>query len=315
MVGGFSNFVDANPDSWDYLYNQCLADMLEKLRSGEVGSGLDLSVSILEGRQVAKMVGGLTPLLSYVRSVRPRTLYGWWLEWKYKDRLKNDWKYLRDNHLTRDSVGKKWLAWQYGWRPLAQDVYNTADAIMNRRLNQYARITGKARDHSMDSKTFTGTLFTGSKETVDRFSQRRMMMRCEFSMDNTTKQQLAGYTSLNPVSILYELMPYSFVVDWVINIGGYLRSMETSLLYKQAFKRGFSVQGFRDLQSGFVTGLYQSGSSIRTGSASANIRQSYKRRSPIGVLPLPVLPGFKANLGWQRFASAASLMQVHLGKH
>jgi len=173
-------------------------------------------------------------------------------------------------------------------------------------------VVGKGSDRFTTSKSYRNLSWTGSLETVNRDAHYRAKLCCTFEIKNTIQQQLAGYTSLNPVSIAWELVPYSFVADWFIDVGGYLRSLESACLYGQGFKSGYIVYGYKDKQDGFLDGQGKSGNTLTFGSANAYVYQSYKRRGRVGVYPLPVLPHFKADLGWQRLISGASLLKNFL---
>jgi hypothetical protein len=54
--------------------------------------------------------------------------------------------------------------------------------------------------------------------------------------------QLGQISSLNPVSILYEVIPFSFVLDWAIDIGSWIRTLETAFLHRNEFVIGWQVQ-------------------------------------------------------------------------
>lgn len=268
------------------LRNDAIADLYDQIRSGGVGSGLDLSVDIAEAHQVQKMIKDVTKLSGFVRSFSPK-----------------NW-------------ANKWLEYQYGWKPLVNSVYDTFDALMHRRLYNYAVIKGKASSRSWSQSQFKDVNGQGSLEIVTEASKIRYMVVGEFEIKNTAKQQLLGYASLNPVSVAWELMPYSFVVDWVIDVGGYLRALEGALAFGQGFKRGYEVGGYWVKSSGTLT-TYKSVVVAGTTSlwqAEGYQQYTYKTRIPLGVWPCPTLPQFNANLGWQRLVSAASLMSQHLGR-
>lgn len=125
---------------------------------------------------------------------------------------------------------------------------------------------------------------------------------------------LARWTSLNPISIAWELMPYSFVVDWFYDIGSTLRNFETALLYNQYV-------------TGYVDELYVAVSKedvdLKKRPAFQGYRyrsKGYRRkidfnRSVLTSAPLPRKPQWKVSMGWQRWMSAWALSsQVLLGR-
>lgn len=275
--------VQTLPNS-NSLRNHAIGSLYEKLRSGEVGSGLDLSVDIAEASQVRRMLAQSVKVVNFVRRFHPRH----WAD--------------------------RWLEYQYGWKPLVGSVYGTVDALMHRRLYTYQRIFGTGYDTSHSYGSQVGPL-DGLLQGWHVWNKVRYKIVAEFDMSNTIKQRLGGYTSLNPVTVAWELVPYSFVVDWFIDIGGYLRNMETALAYGQkSFVRGFEVHGYISRKEAYVsvddsepiTGMFVGG----RGKGFRNY--TFKSRVPMGVYPIPTLPSFKANLGWKQMISAASLLSQHV---
>jgi len=103
-----------------------------------------------------------------------------------------------------------WLALRYGWRPFLSDIYNLSQAI-------------KLRD------TPRGAVFKASN-----FLGINGSSIWEFSGTGRHSQQLICYAKEKPFSlpeylglsdpatIAWELLPWSFVVDWSIPIGSYI---------------------------------------------------------------------------------------------
>jgi len=283
-IASFTHYVDAHPANWDNLYNSALSKMYEQLRSGGFGSGLDLSVDLAEAHQVKKMIKDSLKLVNFIRSFHPK-------QW-----------------------ANRWLEYQYGWKPLVSSVYSTFDALMRRRLYSLQKVQGQRHDSFIDRGRYDDLHWAGSTEITQRESSLRCRIGCYFRTKNDVSEQLSGFTSLNPVSIAWELLPYSFVVDWFVDVGSFLRNMESALLYSQDFVSGYKVFGFHDRQIGQLYGGKTVGDVTTFGGAKAYILQSYKLRIPIMDYPLPALPSFEANLGWQRLLSGASLLSQHWGK-
>lgn len=274
-----------SPDA-SSLYNSVLGDMYDKLRSGEVGSGLDLAVDLAEASQSRRMIKEAFKVVNFVRRFHPR-------QW-----------------------ANRWLEYQYGWKPLLSSVYDTGKAMMNRRTYSLQRIEGKAR---LSSDTFGSegkdTPLAGLVTYYNHRERIRARMVCEFELSNSIKQRLGGYTSLNPLTVAWEIVPYSFVVDWFLDIGGYLRNMESALAYGQkSFRRGYVVYGFMAERT-YDLVTYNSkpaGGLTVYGNGGGAERRTYKNRVPLGVYPIPTIPSFRTSLGWQRLVSAASLLSQHV---
>jgi hypothetical protein len=114
---------------------------------------------------------------------------------------------------------------------------------------------------------------------------------------------------MNPVSIGWELLPYSFVVDWFYDVGSYVRNWESAILYRSAAKGGWVTHGWiagRDCRVEDVkTDL---SGNINTYNLYGARTDSYKHRQPFAYAPRPVKPRFEVDLGWRRLLSAASLL-------
>jgi hypothetical protein len=145
--------------------------------------------------------------------------------------------------------------------------------------------------------------------------QQRIKFKAQFRAPTSTVQLLSNFTSLNPVSIAWELTPYSFVVDWFIDVGGYLRNLETACTHGSTFVNGFYTEGYRLDVSCQSFGSYTDGSNyIHTQDLKGSTVITKGRRTTLGSYPLPRIPQFKMDLGASRLLNAAALLSQHLGR-
>lgn len=117
-------------------------------------------------------------------------------------------------------VGRVWLELQYGWKPLLSDVAESAKAFSA--LSDPPRV-----ERIVVSQTHNQT-YNGSQSSSNYsgFGPLRATERitCELSESLSAPRSLG---LLDPLSVAWELMPYSFVVDWFIPIGSYLENLNT----------------------------------------------------------------------------------------
>jgi len=192
----------------DNVYNKALSNLYEKLR----GSA-DLAVDIAEINQtkamMVKTVKGLNNFTSVLRSMR---------------RMK--FSQARDAYLE----------WTYGWKPLASSIYETGKQLQKQLLQpQRSRLTIEARASGYSRKTTTIDYLPGVKIVTTMETSNRVRFVTNWKLGNDMNDVISSFTSLNPVAIAWELVPYSFVVDWCVDIGGYLRNLETAALYNSSF--------------------------------------------------------------------------------
>lgn len=123
------------------------------------------------------------------------------------------------------TLANNWLALQYGWKPLLQDLHGSMEAFGKFMLNNSSIVAVKA---SASVKSFTvvneksGSDIVGWTST-DQTSFTKFGVR--FSIDSHLKAFLAQTGFTNPLNLAWEILPFSFVADWFLPIGPYLESL------------------------------------------------------------------------------------------
>jgi len=314
VLGGGNQPAFNLPRDNTNLYNQALSDLNGRLRSE-----IDLSVDILQGRQTANMVKTAVNTVNYVRSFRKALLRDWFFEGTRKRTSMNshvkDWfrEGIRDKPWKPRQVGSKWLEFQYGWKPLAQTIYDSVIEL-NREFPSRLVLEQKSLSITSGSQKQQSQLDPSIQETITWNMSERILLKCRFNPPASSAQLLSNFTSLNPASIAWEMTPYSFVVDWFYDVGGYLRNMETALLYSNNFVDGFYTYTRRYSHKAITAGQYTLGSDVITINASFDRIDSYKNRTPLGSYPSPKKPRFRFDLGSGQLLNAAALLSQFLRK-
>jgi hypothetical protein len=119
-------------------------------------------------------------------------------------------------------------------------------------------------------------------------------------------------TSLNPASITWELTPFSFVFDWFLDVGGYLKNLESSLVTSSGWASGFMTYGHKKVCNSEIKG---SGKSLSSGRYISGARKGSRidTNGTRGVLvspPAPRLPTFNSSFGASRLVTAAALLKT-----
>jgi len=295
-----------NNTSWSYtdVYDLALTRLLEQVRGG-----LDLAVSLAEIGSTFRMLSRAATLLNprnYLRvagglfSPKRRVKGG---------RHKGD--SLSGLGGTRD-IANGYLEWKYGWKPMMQDVYDAADEALRFVLNRVKRFEARGTK-SLGFDSPVDQVIANIPCKVSYKGTRRVS--CTISVEMEVPQDLSRWTSYNPISIGWELVPYSFVVDWVFDIGSYLRNVESALLYHSLFRSGYvSYLYVSDVKASCSYADYSPSSSIRfqlLGASGAFLQRDF-RRDKLIQFPFPNPPKLKVDLGSSQLLSAASLLRQRL---
>lgn len=277
--GGITPFIPSSSQS--LVYNMALERLNSKVRGA-----LDLSIALAEARTTARMVKSISKVVDFARAVKRR--FG----------------------STKD-IANGWLQWQYGWKPLASDIFNIADEATNiidkAVYRTYA--SGTIR-YDVNESVLYGNLPYGGTTRLVRKGKYKESCRLHVAV-NVGGWDAARFSSLNPVSIAWELLPYSFVFDWFLDVGSYMRNLETGLLYGTAFRSGYRsdlivYDGTEESDPGYI---YSSSGVNYWSNVQRSIRFRKFSRSKLVSYPLPYLPKFQADLSSQRLFSAAALLR------
>lgn len=119
--------------------------------------------------------------------------------------------------LESKDIANKWLELQYGWLPLLSDVHEAASAFADK--------ADKARSHTIKacvmSKTRSSSYLKGNyMTTADATRSLAYKVTLKETMDQARSLGL-----LSPMTIAWEIVPYSFVVDWFCPVGSYLDNL------------------------------------------------------------------------------------------
>lgn len=275
-----------------YAYNEALSDVNDQLRQQ-----IDLSVDILDAGQVKGMLRGANKLYDHVNLFST----------KYKGLRRLYEAYLRNPHST---LGKAWLTYAFGIAPIAKTVYDCAQNVINDTY-QRLRVRGRATEHNYGK---TVTPFDGGRSTRTEFwlESARCELVVQCALRDSALYSLANYTSLNPASVIWELTPYTWVSDYVFNIGGYLRNLETACLLATKFQGGYATYTYKTIKESFETSNYRDAAYEQYYDLRGRTELSDKNRTPLSSFPFPRPPTFRIDVGSRQVMHLASLIAVKL---
>lgn len=213
-------------------------------------------------------------------------------------------------------IGNARLAWVYGIKPTFQSLYDAVHHEAVHYNNEFAFSQGRGKDGGTGEASDTGAQWPDYtyKTSWSGSYQARVQLGIVMRIPDTPQTQIARLSSLNPVSIAWELVPFSFVVDWFVNIGGYLRDLETALTYSSYFVRGYKTTTTYTRYYFMANRAYTQFGVRRDGMWGMEITRKDFNRAILSSYPMPERPAFNANLGSGRLFNGAALLTIFLGK-
>lgn len=113
-----------------------------------------------------------------------------------------------------------WLEYWFGWSPLLNDIYTAIKLIDSPYPDQKVFASARATDPGEPEKVNPwGGTYLEIREHAYSFR-----MQADVSISNPMLYRAAQFGIVNPAVILWERVPFSFLVDWLIPVGNYLRS-------------------------------------------------------------------------------------------
>lgn len=139
-------------------------------------------------------------------------------------------------HSAAKASSNAWLEYRYGWKPLLLDADSCISAAHKwRDEQQEKRLVARAGD-SYQRTTDKAFSATGGVPRVDSIngtvsswkSYRASAGVIYVRKERTTSEQLSATLGLRPRDVpatLWEIIPYSFVVDWFVNVGDWIQAI------------------------------------------------------------------------------------------
>lgn len=136
-----------------------------------------------------------------------------------------------------DATSSKWLEYRYGWGPLMLDVSGTLQAIAKGEFKQPPRQTARGFRNLTERATWLDTTFY---KPVNTNHQGAYQFRYE-QTDTVSIRSYILYTVAGNLqrisdfgltafpSTAWELIPFSFVVDWFAPVGDWLSALDPKI--------------------------------------------------------------------------------------
>lgn len=193
--------------------------LMSRLRDAVAGSDFNAGVALAESREALKLIGdSARKIASALHEVR-------------KGRFSKATRILTGERPSRahalrqkaQTASQNWLELQYGWLPLLKDVEGAAQFAAHHHSTPVTKVVRVSLTNKNGTYGVVGPVL--KPKTFAAYSRKTIIAKL-------TEKDVPGLLGLtDPLSIAWELTPYSFVADWFIPIGNYLsaRALASSL--------------------------------------------------------------------------------------
>jgi len=258
-------------------YNKAYSRLIDSM-----GSQSQWAVNVAEQKSSLNMiVGRLGQIRDFTKAVRRADVVG-------------AARVLRSSVPSKFQRGKPkkatwsdtWLEFHFGWAPLIDDISNAIDSFTDPHLSTSRPIKGSA-----------SVKLQGKTGNITYSEAHRAKLGCSISIDNPNLHLASRLGLINPLSVAWELVPFSFVVDWFTNVGQVLSSYSD-------FAGVSQINPYRTSHS---TGTYSKVLNPTTGDSALKVLTV---RVP-GPIPGPTLamPPFKGLSPVRGITAVALLLQ------
>ena len=280
-------------------YNKAYARFIEKFQTAS-----QWAVNFAERESAALMIanrgGQLIKAFNWARKGRPdRAAKTLGISKRDLRRAKKSYERATGNRWGRaKDVSATWLELHFGWSPLCDDIHAAAKTLVEDYPDRDVRAS--ASRSTQQTGSYVPDVWT---QNAARTYSCRIGAKVKVTNPNLYLANQLGV--LNPAAIAWELIPFSFVVDWFSSIGQVLNSLTDFVGVE--LKDAYTTESYR----GDITLMMGSSSGKNTTVSTSGLR--VRRR--LGITPPRIVRYEFKGLSLTRGATAIALVVQTFQKH
>lgn len=308
--GEANSLCQLDPALADDVLRKCLSQMLE--------DDVAFNAFMLQGKQALRMVTNLATGIAHGTDSLMTADFG--SPKKFKRFLAG-----AADSAIRNFSGK-YLEFLYGWKPLADDVENAFSAMIDGYTGPEAKTfrmsVRKSRRLKQDLtvNVQSSAYWTSNwwwEQTLTRTNRAKVVLHYQFP--NQVGEMLPTMT---PFGTLWELTPWSFVVDWFVPIGDWVGAMEATqyaiYMTDAVLTQSVEVASGRGATSSWTTKVipypWKDLGSRPPRLSGKSFYMTREVLSPVAVLDRIRFPSFSSKFGLPQATQALALLQQVLNK-
>ena len=194
-----------------------------------------------------------------------------------------------------------WLAQRYGWMPFIRDIKSIINLVRSMTTARASRHKGHARGQTSHSVS----RIVEDSECAYWRNQTIVSDSVEVALSGCVVADIAVPTlTINPIQTGWELIPFSFVIDWFVNVGKTITALSvlnSSTNIVSACGYRLTLERFMERKSYPHPPYWKSGTLHEVGKCTGSLTV----RSPCSI---PIFPQFDMRINPTRITDAVCLI-------
>lgn len=218
------------------------------------------------------------------------------------------------------TAANMWLELQYGWKPLLSDIYGSMVTLHENDLDEPERYRYTIKKRRQKAyRVRYGEGLGGIHEEGFYEGTLSCFVRLDYVKLNPPASAAASLGVLNPAELTWELLPYSFVVDWFLPVGDYLSTLDADTGFRylggsKTFRWETHQYGGKMVRENWSETGTKYPPQFWWGTGGTRDYKSVVR-TPYSSSPVARFPGFKNPLTGMHAANALALIRGAFGGH
>lgn len=300
------------------FFEQNRTKIVNKLFDNMLNQKVNLAQMVAERQQTANLVASTAKkLAASVLALRRGNL-------KHAiTSLTGSTKFGRGIGRSVGGIPEQWLALQYGWKPLLSDVYGSCEELAKRtqavERPPLFTVSASAVTHMDEFLYETGGDGSWIPSSRWRSAPTAVHGKGSVTMSVTSEfaASLASTGISNPLLLAWEVLPWSFVVDWFLPVGNFLQRLgaDAGLFFQRGYiSQKLSMSWSAKLDHNFYPFNPFSGWQGFVNGGN-HVAESFTfQREALSGLGMPSYPAFKDPFTPTHAANALALLATAFGR-
>lgn len=121
-------------------------------------------------------------------------------------------------------IADDYLAFQFGVAPLLSDVHSASVALAREVVGDRIELVFRSNSRSSINESYSTPI--GNYQIIGTVNVSYVL---RFRVANDIGRFLSSYGLINPLEIAWEVLPWSFVIDWILPVGKYLSDQTSTV--------------------------------------------------------------------------------------